>query len=296
MWLCTLCAYSPYYPSVGHCSVYFSLGLSTTFRLINENQLHTFFFILTAHSELVSNPNFIKMKKIFLLCVVGIMAFASSAYAQVQQEVVYLKNGSVIKGVIVEQVPNESIKIRTNDGSVFAYQMSDVEKITKEELYQTRYNAYNNASRNGAPMRNRTPIEFEVHYRGLVDLGVTAGDYMRLEFTTSHGVQIIPQLFVGAGVGLSYFYEFGSLAMPIFADIRTDILNSKITPFVDFKIGYSPVDVSGLYLSPTLGCRFNKFSIGVSYMMQKAPAVYYDDWSVYNINLGGISFKVGFEF
>ncbi len=236
------------------------------------------------------------MKKIFLLCVIGIMAFASSAYAQMLQEVVYLKNGSVIKGVIVEQIPNESIKIRTNDGSIFAYQMSDVEKITKEEVYQSRnrsYNAYNNAP------RNKTPLDLDVHYRGFVDLGFTIGTgggaFNRLDLTTSHGVQIFPQLFVGAGVGLSYFYDLSSLAMPIFADIRTDILNSKTTPFVDFKIGYSPVDLSGLYLSPTIGCRFNKFSIGVSYIMQKAPI--YDYWGdTYRVNLGGISLKVGFEF
>jgi hypothetical protein len=33
-------------------------------------------------------------------------------------EVVYLKNGSVIKGTIVEQVPGESLKIQTRDGNV----------------------------------------------------------------------------------------------------------------------------------------------------------------------------------
>ena len=31
------------YPSVGYCAVYLYQGLSTTFRKINENQLHTFF-------------------------------------------------------------------------------------------------------------------------------------------------------------------------------------------------------------------------------------------------------------
>jgi TM2 domain-containing membrane protein YozV len=49
-----------------------------------------------------------------------------------QQDVVYLKNGSIIRGVIIEQIPEESVKIRTADGSVFVYQMSEVERITKE--------------------------------------------------------------------------------------------------------------------------------------------------------------------
>ena len=49
-------------------------------------------------------------------------------------DVVYLKNGSIIRGVIVEQVPNQSLKIRTFDKSVFVYKFDEIEKITKEEV------------------------------------------------------------------------------------------------------------------------------------------------------------------
>lgn len=47
-------------------------------------------------------------------------------------DVVYLNNGSVIRGMIVEQIPNVSIKIQTKDGSIFVYKMEEVEKMTKE--------------------------------------------------------------------------------------------------------------------------------------------------------------------
>ena len=46
------------------------------------------------------------------------------AYSQKQQEIVYLKNGSVIRGTVIEQVPNKSIKVQTADGSIFVYQMN----------------------------------------------------------------------------------------------------------------------------------------------------------------------------
>ena len=49
------------------------------------------------------------------------------------QDVVYLKNGSVIRGVIIEQVPNVQVKIRTGDGSIFVYKMEEIDKMTKEE-------------------------------------------------------------------------------------------------------------------------------------------------------------------
>lgn len=65
---------------------------------------------------------------IFLFC------FQSMLQAQEQmQDVVYLKNGSIIRGIIIEQVPNKSLKIKTKDGSVFVYNMDDIERITKEE-------------------------------------------------------------------------------------------------------------------------------------------------------------------
>ncbi|CEN39008.1 hypothetical protein CCYN2B_60001 [Capnocytophaga cynodegmi] len=49
-------------------------------------------------------------------------------------DVVYLKNGGVIKGEIIEQVPNISIKIQTKDGNVFVYEMDEISKISKEKV------------------------------------------------------------------------------------------------------------------------------------------------------------------
>lgn len=57
-------------------------------------------------------------------------------FAQQWVEVVYLKNGGQVRGVIIEQVPNETLKIQTADGSIFVYKMSEVEKITKEQPKQ----------------------------------------------------------------------------------------------------------------------------------------------------------------
>lgn len=50
-------------------------------------------------------------------------------------DVVYLKNGSILRGVIIEQVPNELIKLETADGYIFVYQINEIEKITKEHVH-----------------------------------------------------------------------------------------------------------------------------------------------------------------
>lgn len=47
-------------------------------------------------------------------------------------DVVYLKNGIIVRGLITEQIPNVQIKILTNDGSIFIYKMDEIEQILKE--------------------------------------------------------------------------------------------------------------------------------------------------------------------
>ncbi|MBI4548949.1 MAG: hypothetical protein HY707_13275 [Ignavibacteriae bacterium] len=58
---------------------------------------------------------------------------SKSPQAQVQQNTVYLKNGSVIKGNIIEMLPDSIIRIQTSDGSLFVFNVTEVEKIKQEE-------------------------------------------------------------------------------------------------------------------------------------------------------------------
>lgn len=68
------------------------------------------------------------MKKAFVF----LLALICVTMSYAQKEIVYLKNGSIIKGIVIEQVPNESLKIKTSDGSIFAYKMDEILKITKD--------------------------------------------------------------------------------------------------------------------------------------------------------------------
>jgi hypothetical protein len=75
------------------------------------------------------------MKKIFLVL---FLAFAFiSIQSQTSRDVLYLKNGSIIYGSIIELIPDQQVKIKTSDGSIFVYQYADVLKITKEEIPAT---------------------------------------------------------------------------------------------------------------------------------------------------------------
>ncbi len=58
---------------------------------------------------------------------------ASPKVSVVHDDVVYLKNGSIIRGAILEIIPDSTIKTQTADGSLFVFKMNEVEKITKSE-------------------------------------------------------------------------------------------------------------------------------------------------------------------
>jgi hypothetical protein len=66
---------------------------------------------------------------IVLMLLLGV----SSSFAQQYEDVVYLKNGGVRRGLILEQIPGELVKLKTKYGEIFVISMSDISKIVKEE-------------------------------------------------------------------------------------------------------------------------------------------------------------------
>ncbi len=74
-----------------------------------------------------------------LMFVVTVQVFAQSS----KQDVVHLKNGSVIRGTITELIPGQlQIKIKTQDGNIFVYHIEDLARVSLERrrpsIYQQR--------------------------------------------------------------------------------------------------------------------------------------------------------------
>lgn len=238
------------------------------------------------------------MKKILLLLVL-LISFSTYSNAQNYTEVVYLKNGSVIKGVIIEQIPNVSLKVKTTDGSLIICNMSDVEKITKEESQFVK-----NVQRSSAKPALKG-------YKGFVDLGYLAdlsdNNAGKIEVSTAHGYQFNNYIFLGAGMAVDYFNDADLVSVPLFVNFRVNFINKKITPFADFKTGYSAGDVEGAYVSLGMGARFSAkgkkaINVRLEYNFQQYDYSYsyssgnyhgtYEDY----LDLQGFGFKVGFEF
>jgi len=82
------------------------------------------------------------MKKTIFILLFSV-AFKLLAQTNHLEEVVYLKNGSIIRGTIIEQVINDKIKVQTSIGNVFVYKYEEIEKITKEPKFLASSDAIN---------------------------------------------------------------------------------------------------------------------------------------------------------
>ncbi len=63
---------------------------------------------------------------------------AAQDAGQAMEDVVYLKDGSIIRGMITEQRPGVSVLIRTRDGNTLRYTMDRIERMTKEPIVGVR--------------------------------------------------------------------------------------------------------------------------------------------------------------
>lgn len=234
------------------------------------------------------------MKRLILLFILVLFTSGYAVHSQTPlQEVVYLKNDSMIRGTVIEQVPGQSLKIQTADGSIFVYRMDEVEKITKENPIQTKRTA---------TLASAGDI---TGYRGFVDFGFTKGlgdsGADRFELTTSHGYQFTPYFFTGAGIGIHYYMDMwwngdNVPFIPLFIDLRGNLMQGSIVPFIGLKGGYSLVVDDGLYG----GGLYAAPSVGVKYMLSETFALNlslgYSYQQDEGDNISGISIKIGAEF
>jgi opacity protein-like surface antigen len=235
-----------------------------------------------------------------LFACVATASFAQSAYPYLlYSDVVYLKNGSSVKGHIIEQIPNVSLKLQTRDESIFVYRMSEVEKITKEVVIEEV-----KQSKSGVA--------------GTLDVGYNFGvgkyalDRFSMNFSIGH--RSYPKSYkggyldLGIGVGMRYFpnmligseSQVKGYCFPVFAHLRGTSSDSKASFYSSFDIGYSLPKV-GLMQNSTIGVDIkinnqSSFFIGVGYEWQWGDFVNFYNYSVTSENFGAIVIKMGVAF
>lgn len=112
------------------------------------------------------------------------------------------------------------------------------------------------------------PRQPERGYRGFVEWSNSlrsidmwgTGDRSTTFYTgvsTTHGYQINPWIFVGAGIDYERCQRIEANLFSMYVDGRTDLKFGRFTPYGDIRLGYGFTDGGGVYFSPTIGYRFN---------------------------------------
>jgi hypothetical protein len=256
---------------------------------------------------------------VFLFSSMILLSIQGNVIARSKSEdVVYLKNGSVIHGTIVELIPNQSVKIQTADHNVFIFKMDEVEKITKAstEYYKKSDRGYVNCPDIG-------------YLPGVGDGTLSANgqtinaknEYHAISIRDVIGFRINQDFIVGGGIGYEYFggdtnYMPATEYIPIFFNMRAYFASSTSTQAgfvldlgydigltnkttIDNSLGYgSTVTISdkykgGLFLNPAICLRTalsqkTAFCFSIGYEYQSFTI---EETGTLNINLFGTSYS-----
>jgi hypothetical protein len=249
------------------------------------------------------------MKHFLLIPILLFMACGSMAQNNNQQDVVYLKNGGIIRGTLLELIPDSLVKIQTVDGNVFVYQIREVAKYSKEPYF------YNQSQ----PIVRRDTTGLKRGFYGVVEyatgfsFGNAAGP-LTTKMNFISGYRVCPWFAAGAGFGFRLYVEDG-IYFPVYADLRVNFVNRNTSPFLTLQGGYSwrsnsNYETGGIMFSTTLGVcvKVKKnfaLNIGLNYELQGTSDVisvyngYYPTGSTYtrrNEDTHTVGFLFGFMF
>lgn len=231
------------------------------------------------------------MKKLFTL-LFALLMIGAAAFAQGNfEDVVYLKDGTIMRGIIVETIPDVSIKIKDNTGNTYFYKMADIHRMTREEAKVVK------KERGG---------DFGFGNKGFgasYEIGTAAyiEGFPALSAVLVHGYRFSNEIFVGVGTGVDF--ADGYINVPAYLDVRAYFLKTRATPFFSLGAGYNFVSENknyhGFLVNPAAGVRFalnQKIAINLNlgYKLVGIPITYttYNKLETFN----AFTARVGFEF
>lgn len=252
----------------------------------------------------------------FILLMIAFVILVNSVPSKAQtnlQDVIYMKDGSIYRGVIREQGLN-IVKIQITGGSVFVLTRPDIDTI----LLQAK------VSFNGATFRQKS-----FGYFNITEIGVPVGTMQDYSYwysnnskiaggftaQTIHGYRFYSHFLGGTGVALDLIQH---PMVQLFADARYEMLKGRATPFVYADLGYNfdvTSDLDDGYMKTTYsggvtwgaggGMRFNfenvgafLFDVGYKLVERQEHITYVDDNSdiITQYSLQRIVIRIGLAF
>lgn len=177
-----------------------------------------------------------------------ILPLIVSAQSQME-DVIYLKDGGILRGEIVERTEDETVKIKITGGNVFAVEWGKVREITREEMLVPKFykktGYINQTGTDLLPGRGNSSVRFQM----------------------LHGYRFSPVFSTGVGFGFTTYNDPLGL-IPVYLETKYRLITTNTAPFIFIKVGYNfsvltdeTVEVDrhrgGLLLNPGIGIQFD---------------------------------------
>ena len=189
-----------------------------------------------------------------------------------QQYIFYLKNGNIVKVVGLEELPENKIRVKTNDDSIIVYNISEIQRIEKLD----------NSSVSGVGKK-------QVRVGGAYFIGGAVGVLMYNEIffeglNLNYKYDISDQIRVGANIG--YYSDLTSVT----GLFEYSFSDNDFSPYSGIDVGIY-LDEYGSYfgLAPVVG-----FNYSLSDNLLLNSNLRYNH--IFTISSGSITFNAGLSY
>ena len=245
-----------------------------------------------------------RMKKLFLILTLLTSFFSVALFAQSTEDVVYLSNGSILRGKITEKVSGNHVTIEMVGRNIMVIPDSEIKMVLTDQFVPAK-NRENNAS----------PVEMAASVSFFGGSKNSAG----CSFITSYRFPF--RLSAGVGIGNEWFDR---QQIPFIADVKYSFLKGSWSPYVYAQTGYAiPLSkkeeennwynteyYGGVLAGAGAGMRFdfsgrNALIFSVGYRYQKTKTItdngywsssYYQTETIKYDEYNRMTFSVGFLF
>ncbi|MBI4646482.1 MAG: hypothetical protein HY738_07785 [Bacteroidia bacterium] len=221
------------------------------------------------------------------------------------EDVIYLKNGSIIHGKIIEKT-EEKIKIESHDRNIWAFPVNEIDSVKSDKVYTpitipAQQEELKKIIIKEQGFINRTDIGFLINSSALsFSTFVINGYKFKYGFSAS------------GGTGFEIIDEH--IHFPLFADIHYFPFNRRHSPYIYTQGGYlshfenlSPNYIKdGILLNVGLGIAIfssenEAFTVSIGYSFEKEYRERYIDWRnsnkyKYEVIFHRIAFRLGYFF
>ncbi|MGB0430874.1 MAG: hypothetical protein ACPGLV_10400 [Bacteroidia bacterium] len=219
--------------------------------------------------------------RLLLTSILFILCFAANA--QSKQDVVYLKNGSILRGELIK-TDSITVSIEILGGNVFVFENAEVLKITQENAVKLNTKGPFTPQKDGWYTEFSFGIPFGIDQWGWPTGGIT--------LNTVVGYQYKSILKSGIGTGIDW-YAWDATMIPLFARVSGDLTKKINTPFYRMDVGYSAnitnswnndeKHYGGILLNIGGGLKFNTrknvyYCLSLGYKTQFAKSHYFQTW------------------